>query len=467
MEAKHNDIIEMYNMEDPDKNSKKSNVSTRKIITIITLIITISVGLFVYSEYNYNDFVKGVREMGKTSFSRDNSVKCSEMKSYKIENRDYNDAFFYKTIEVEPNTPYKITCKVKTENIENENGKYTGGAQIAIKDTVECSESVTGTTDWTTLTFMFNSKNRTTIDIGFRLGGYEEKSKGIAWFSDFTIEEGVLDTDNTWNVACFLIRNVDLETNLNNARTHTQVQMTDDDINNAVSNMERVASTIKTMSENKIDITYDIISIDTPLTNISYDEENEFYIDPGDVKELIKEYIDKEEYDYIYVVTRLGNLNISENVLVHEWIGLGGIDYYGIGFSNIRLPDNINSYIYRYDTTINTFPEEVFIHEFLHTLERNEKEYGNTNIADLHDYESFGYSRNGADGLRKWYTAYMQNTIRYTDATRAGLTENAYSSKPIHESNFKYSYELDSLDEPQNILEEINSLIKRIKMLFK
>lgn len=468
MEKKHEDIMDLYNVNNYDnKPSREDKVSTKRVISLITLIIVISVGLFIYSEYNYNDFVKSIREKGKTSFSRDNSVKCSEMKSYKLENKDYNDAMFYKTIEVEPNTPYKVTCKVKTENVENEKQKYTGGAQIAIRDSVECSESVTGTNDWTELTFMFNSKNRTIVDIGFRLGGYEEKSKGTAWFSDFKLEEGTLDTSKTWNVACFVIKSVDIDANANGEKKHINLSMTEDDINNIYSNMQRVSNTIPGMTANKMNITYDIIEIDEPLTTISYDVENEYYIDPGDAKVLIKKYLEKEEYDYIYVVTRLGNLNVSEDVIVHDWVGLGGIDYYGIGFSNIRLPDNLNSYIYRYDPSINTFPEEVYIHEFLHTLERNEKEYGNEDIANIHNYEEFGYNRDGANGLRNWYTAYMQNSIRYTDGTSAGLTSNAYNSKPIHQSDFKYSYELNDLDEPQNILEEISSLAKRIKLLFK
>ena len=50
------------------------------------------------------------------------------------------------------------------------------------------------------------------------------------------------------------------------------------------------------------------------------------------------------------------------------------MDLYGIGYSNIRLPNDKSSYIYTYNPSINTFPEEVFIHEFLHSLERNLKE---------------------------------------------------------------------------------------------
>ena len=66
------------------------------------------------------------------------------------------------------------------------------------------------------------------------------------------------------------------------------------------------------------------------------------------------------------------------------------MDYYGIGYSNIRLPNSSKSYIYKYNTRINTFPEEVFLHEFLHSLERTAEEY-DYKIPALHDYEKYGY----------------------------------------------------------------------------
>ena len=59
-----------------------------------------------------------------------------------------------------------------------------------------------------------------------------------------------------------------------------------------------------------------------PLTTISYDEENEYYVNPDDAKALIDSYVTENEYDYIYVALRLGDLNKSSEVLVHDWIGL-------------------------------------------------------------------------------------------------------------------------------------------------
>lgn len=139
------------------------------------------------------------------------------------------------------------------------------------------------------------------------------------------------------------------------------------------------------------------------------------------------------------------------------------MEYNQIGYSNIRLPSDRNSRLYQY-SSYNTFPQEVLLHEFLHTLERNEQDNGNNNIAELHDNNIYGYQEQRTNGLENWYRAYMQNNIQ--NAPDKGLTDFAYSSKPIYESNFEYSIELDYLDEPDNILEEVSSIIKRVGALF-
>ena len=206
---------------------------------------------------------------------------------------------------------------VKTENVENEEGKIIGGAQIAINNTTECSEAVTGTNDWTKITFMFNSNSRTSVELGFRLGGYDERCKGTAWFSDFTIEEGTVDNDTNWHMACFFIENLDVDVNGENIN----ISMSSQDMSTMRSNMERLKNTIGNLSGNKMSITYDVINIEEPLTTLSYDEENKYYAGQKDVYPLINEYVKEKEYDYIYVVVRLGDLAISDE-LVSDWIGL-------------------------------------------------------------------------------------------------------------------------------------------------
>lgn len=137
------------------------------------------------------------------------------------------------------------------------------------------------------------------------------------------------------------------------------------------------------------------------------------------------------------------------------------MDYYGIGFSNIRLPNDSKSYIYKYNQRINTFPEEVFLHEFLHSLERNAEEYGYER-PELHDYQKYGYENEILIGQKKWYTDYMNQTINTTDG-KIGLPQEIYTLKPAKSSNFENSYKREEVfKEPENIIEEMKELIENL-----
>ena len=143
------------------------------------------------------------------------------------------------------------------------------------------------------------------------------------------------------------------------------------------------------------------------------------------------------------------------------------MDYYGIGFSNIRLPNDSRSYIYKYNSRVNTFPEEVFLHEFLHSLERNAQEYG-YDRPELHDYEKYGYENEPIIGQKRWYTDYMNKNIK-TNSGNIGLPQEIYTLKPAKESNFKSAYKVEAFKEPENIIEEIrqiiDNLVGKIKLL--
>ncbi|MCI8470550.1 MAG: hypothetical protein HFJ35_03530 [Clostridia bacterium] len=137
------------------------------------------------------------------------------------------------------------------------------------------------------------------------------------------------------------------------------------------------------------------------------------------------------------------------------------MDYYGIGFSNIRLPNDSKSYMYKYSQRINTFPEEVFLHEFLHSLERNAEEYGYER-PELHDYQKYDYENEILIGQKKWYTDYMNQNINTTSG-KIGLPEEIYTLKPAKSSNFEDSYKMeDVFKEPENMIEEIRELIENL-----
>lgn len=435
-----------------------------KLVYLIILIILIVIIVKLYNIYkinNFNEFIKIEAIPYTSKFTRDNEVKYSDKSSYKIQSNVMNDAMFYKTIKVEPNKPYKVTCMVKTENVKTSKENSNAGAHISIENTVEKSESIKGTTDWQKLEFIFNSKNRTSVNIGFRLGGYDDNCTGTVWFSDFKIEVGTQGQNTNWNFACFVFKNTDVSVETGGKINNVKLSMDSTDVSDIRQNMSRFKTSCQRLSNDQMTVQYDFITIDTPITSLSYDKENGYYVAPQDVKDIIKPYLEKEIYDHIFVALRLGDAMHQSDIQVNDWIGLGGMDLLGIGFSNIRLPNSDKSYIYKYDSRINTFPEEVFIHEFLHSLERNAKEYG-YDRPELHDNEKYGYSNKKLIGLKEWYQDYMTCNIKTSEGKKIGLNSEIYRLKPNNENNFKFAYKLDEFNEPSNVLEEIKILINNV-----
>ena len=141
------------------------------------------------------------------------------------------------------------------------------------------------------------------------------------------------------------------------------------------------------------------------------------------------------------------------------------MDLYGIGYSNIRLPNDKSSYIYTYSPSVNTFPEEVFVHEFLHSLERILQER-NYNIPELHDYDKYGYENEKLIGLKNWYSDYMTCNIKNNEGKLIGLDDVIYTLTPPAESDFRYSLEVEFNDEPENIIEEVRTIGKIALRMF-
>ena len=436
------------------------NKSAKALIINIFIFVILMIGIYLayqfYQSNNFNGFIRSETNLKVSEFKRDKKVKYSDSNSYKITSNDYNDAMFSKEIQVQKNTPYKVTCMIKTRGVEADRNTSSIGAQISISNTVERSVAISGDNDWQKVEFIFNSKNRETVDIVFRLGGTEGYAKGEAWFSDFKIEEGQAEEDSNWNIACFIFEN----TNVVIDNKDIDIQVTDTDIIDISNTIERFEESCNTLSEGKMTADCDIYEIQEPITSLSYDDEFGYYVAPEDVEKQIKDVINQHNYDHIFVVVRLGNEEYEDDIEIKDWIGLGAMDYYGIGFSNIRLPNSSKSYIYKYDVRVNQFPEEVFLHEFLHSLERTAEEYGYT-IPALHDYKAYGYENEYLIGQRQWYKDYMNQEI-YTSNGYVGLPNEIYTLKPAKKSNFEYPYELEVYTEPQNIIEEIRGIFENL-----
>ncbi|MCR5809104.1 MAG: glycosyltransferase family 39 protein [Clostridiales bacterium] len=99
--------------------------------------------------------------------------------------KEDDDAAVYQAIRVEPLSIYRISCFIRTENVEN-----GGGANVALRDIIACSEGVYGTSGWQEVTLIGKTgPDQTSIVVSCRLGGYSAVSHGDAWFDDFRVEK--------------------------------------------------------------------------------------------------------------------------------------------------------------------------------------------------------------------------------------------------------------------------------------
>lgn len=280
------------------------NRKRHKISYYISLVILLVILYFAYQFYqtnNFNDFVRSETNIYTSHFTRDKNIKYNEKRSYKIESPEYNDAMFYKKVKIKKNQPYKVTCMVKTNEVQSKEENSGVGAQISIEGTTERSVAISGTQDWQKIELIFNSKNREEVNIGFRLGGYLGQAKGEAWFSDFTIEEGLVDQDNNWKFACFIFKTTDLTIN----QKQIKLEVTQSDINDITNTINLFETACNNLSNRKMKAECDIYQINTPLTHLSYNQEFGYYVAAEDIEEQIKETIASNDYDHIFVVVRL------------------------------------------------------------------------------------------------------------------------------------------------------------------
>ena len=130
--------------------------------------------------------------------------------------------------------------------------------------------------------------------------------------------------------------------------------------------------------------------------------------------------------------------------------------YNNLGYSNIRISNEcIGSYVTSYS---NHFPEEVILHEFLHTLERNSTKLGYDTIK-LHDFQKYGYVNDARLGLKKWYQDYISNNI---GGANNGIREEVYYTQPVSQKNFTRRDEVTELIyEKQNFIQKLNEIISK------
>lgn len=106
--------------------------------------------------------------------------------SIRIENALEDDSFLKQTVPVKPLTRYRFTGYVKTKDVAPEITSHSGAA-LSLDASFDHTESITGSKNWTKVSFEFETGNVDSVKVGPRLG--QRATAGTAWFDDLSLVE--------------------------------------------------------------------------------------------------------------------------------------------------------------------------------------------------------------------------------------------------------------------------------------
>lgn len=117
----------------------------------------------------------------------DETEALSGRRSFKIHAPTANDAQWRTTVQLEPNTLYRLSGWIKTEAVEHSAQSVDPGAHLNIFGTWDRSPGIFGTTDWTYVSLRFRTGESGSVSISARLGFWSGTTAGTAWFDELRI----------------------------------------------------------------------------------------------------------------------------------------------------------------------------------------------------------------------------------------------------------------------------------------
>jgi hypothetical protein len=106
---------------------------------------------------------------------------------FKVSSEEITDSCWISgEIEVKPHTRYDISARIRTENVEPEDGAK--GAVVGVFPMREFTRALQGTNDWKRVYGRFETGDEDKLEVMLLLGG-EGRAKGTVWFSDISLRE--------------------------------------------------------------------------------------------------------------------------------------------------------------------------------------------------------------------------------------------------------------------------------------
>jgi hypothetical protein len=122
------------------------------------------------------------------TFSRNRKQAHSGQASAEINAPKANDVRWVQTVTVHPNTVYRLSGWIKTQDVATSGGGDVG-ANLGFDGTWTHSPGLLGSHGWTRVAITISSGSSTSLTVAARLGYWRAASSGTAWYDDVRLEE--------------------------------------------------------------------------------------------------------------------------------------------------------------------------------------------------------------------------------------------------------------------------------------
>ena len=152
----------------------------------------------------------------------DDTQSFEGSRSVKISLTTRNDARWMQTVNVQPNTNYRVSGWIKTDYAGSSTQRLNLDAFLfLLEHPVHHSIPLYSTKDWTYVSFAFNSGEQTQFTIAAQLGGWGEPATGTAWFDDLEVAPiQATDPHPSWKILVLIYNKLDFTHTDSSGITH-------------------------------------------------------------------------------------------------------------------------------------------------------------------------------------------------------------------------------------------------------
>ena len=341
--------------------------------------------------------------------------------SYCLRDTRANDLRIQRMFRVNPDTIYYITADIRTENVINhENQENPIGACLSTNDWF-CSKSLFGTNDWQSVGVLGRSDEEGRLWVSFNLGYTFNTCSGCAWFENVRFQP-ILPTrnhKNTWRFLAVIVSESGIDTEHEGSRLCLSHSMSEQErhlIRKSLYDFER---DFCEDGEGLVDCKVDILELRKKCTAYTKADIGYLISGPDACRYLEENGVCIEKYDHVFMI-------VFQPSLPANYFGLGGLPIKGsVGFSLILHADANNSLHYLSGKRENTWIPTIYMHEFLHSIERCANALRLP--VPMVDGDRFGYPE--VDEYRLWYRDFIHNRL-WKNGKNHGVDARIWQLRP-------------------------------------